>query len=133
MSAPVSAPVVLRASSACAACGERFVVDVTCGLEALPDGTYSLAGAQPKVAARETATFECTVCGATGRALPLGPLAQLKALPVAQCGHRAAATHYPGEGHDGTVCTGCCLACQTEHMARKNRAAQPDPTTRRIP
>lgn len=123
----MSAPVVLRASSACRACGERFVVDVTCGLEPLPDGTYSLAGAQPKVTARETATYECTVCGATGRAQPIGPLAQLEALPVAQCGHRAAVAHYPGEGHDDTVCTGCCLACQTAHMARKN------PTTRRVP
>jgi predicted RNA-binding Zn-ribbon protein involved in translation (DUF1610 family) len=59
-----------RASTACPECGVRDVVDVWQVLEVQPPGTYSLAGAQTKVTARPAWRFECTNCGASGKAAP---------------------------------------------------------------
>lgn len=105
-------PPTLRASTACPECGVRHVIDLTVHLTAVPPGNYSLAGAQKKLAAAERWTWECTVCGAGGRAEPMTSMMTIDSLAIGECGHRIAASHVDGAGHDLLVCPGCCKPCQ---------------------
>lgn len=56
--------------SPCPECGTRDVVQVRQVFVVQPMGTYSLAGAQPKVAAKLGWEFRCTGCAASGPATP---------------------------------------------------------------
>jgi hypothetical protein len=108
----------IRASSGCPSCHRRHVVDVHEVLEAKPTGTYSIAGAWPKLVAVSTWQYTCTNCGATGGAtapnLPPG-------LPVAVCGHTIVTDHYPGDDHLEQNCPGCCPACRRTRDAERER------------
>jgi hypothetical protein len=108
----VDGPLTLLASSACLACDTRHAVEVTCSLQAKPDGTYSIAGAQTKVVVVESTTYYCTACGANGPAEPIAPYATLAGLNRGTCGHLVAADHYPVGVHTPGVCPGCCPTCQ---------------------
>jgi hypothetical protein len=110
----------LRASSAAPCCNKRYVVDLYPVLQVKPLGTYSIAGAWPKVVATETWEYRCTNCGATGAAAAPIDRATLDALPRAACGHVVAAFHYPGgDNHRGEVCPGCCPGCQAVRDTEK--------------
>lgn len=114
-----SALLRLRVSSACPSCGTRHVVDVRQTLTAKPDGTYSIAGAWPKVVASETWIYHCTSCGTTGNAASPGNSGYLATLPKGACGHVVATGHYSGSGHTAENCPGCCVACQAAKDATK--------------
>lgn len=107
-------PIQLRVTSACPSCQERYVVDVMEVFEPKPPGTYSIAGAQPKVIGTYTWKYRCTACGAMGDALQ----SRDTFLPRATCGHHAATDHYPvgGEHKD---CPGCCPVCIAHHKTEK--------------
>lgn len=109
----------LRASTACPSCDVRHVVDLRQTLEAKPPGTYSLSGAQTKVAATESWSYVCTNCGASGKAVAPAPTSVLAALPLGVCGHVVATNHYGGNDHLGENCPGCCPACQKTKDAAK--------------
>lgn len=103
----------LRASSGCPVCRTRHVVDLCRVLRPKPHASYSVAGAQTKVATEEVWVWRCTRCGAAGDAQAPDSAAHLSNLPVGCCGHTMATDHYPGgDNHDAAVCAGCCPSCQ---------------------
>lgn len=60
----------LLVSTACPGCGTRFALLVRSGLAVKPPGTFSLAGAQTKFAARSTHLLRCVACSWTGEGQP---------------------------------------------------------------
>lgn len=109
----------LRASSGCPSCGARHAVDLVQRLEAKPFGSFSLSGAQTKTVASEVWAYDCTRCGATGKAEPPGRTDLLASLPTGACGHVIATAHFSGDDHRGQDCPGCCPACQATTDAAK--------------
>ncbi|GAA3236062.1 hypothetical protein [Actinocorallia longicatena] len=115
-------PMKVRVSSACPSCGTRHVID----LEELPPpraaGMYNAARTPAKPGTREAWRYRCTNCGQSGSAQPPdAPLTELMGMPVGACGHSALTAHSPGEGHDATVCPGCCPLCQSARDAARSR------------
>lgn len=55
------------AHAQCTNCQSIGTLELSTRLEARPPGTYSLAGVQPKVSAREVPMLTCSSCGAECR------------------------------------------------------------------